>query len=928
MNHFTSLVFSILAVCTFQMVNAGTSQSDTDTTMTIEMPEDSLTLQKNQQPDSAAELDSLPRLLTFVKADYPADLVKKGVEGAVLLELLVNESGGVDSGRVVKGLNPLLDSSAVSAARKFKFSPAKAGGASVAVLMQYEYRFSLSDAVDSIKQFVNFSGQILEAGTRKPVSDAMVVLTFKDTLADTSLRVPFGVYLQKIAAFKGQSLEEGHLVATTDSTGHFEFYSLPACSVVISTPVPGYEDYKTREKISKQEETIAKYYVKRISYSDYEIVVYGKIEEKEVARRTLTLQEVKKIPGFGGDAVKVIQAMPGVARPSFGSGEIIVRGQPSWDSRYYLDGIYLPVLYHFGGLKSVYNSDALKEIEFYPGGYGTRYGGGVAGAIEITGREAKKDRWHGTLDLSTLDGYAMVEGPVRKDVSVLFTARRSFVGEIIHTLTEGRKDFPVSLLPYYWDYIGRVDWKVDKRQSVFFTLFGSCDSLQVIVPDMRSGSEDISEQTNQMQMRSLFHMGILGYDFKLNDRWKNSLRYGLTYYKSRYSIFGFSSWNQNGNMNQIRDQITYTVNEHGKVNAGADMQFINHSISLAIPSGGGLIEKDTIDNWKFGVVGAYLNYEWKPLENLLIIPGLRYDYYPELKYDGSIVPAFWDYSIINNDRGISGEPSFRCTARYEVVKNHTLKASVGNYSQTPQPMGQTIHEQWGDPFMPATKAAHYVTGYEWKITDLINLDLQSYFNNQWNIPFQTTAEDLVENSNKNQLWIEGRGRMYGLELMLRHLQSEHFFGWVAYTLSRSERYKPSTKEWQIYSQDETHNLQVLGSWRLPREWELGFKVRYATGKPITPVKNITLNIGSDYYYADTKPQDYNTGRMDPFFQLDLRVDKKFVRDKFISSVYVDFQNISWFFYKSPEQDIYSYDLVDRNRVSMIPLVATGFNMEF
>ena len=170
--------------------------------------------------------------------------------------------------------------------------------------------------------------------------------------------------------------------------------------------------------------------------------------------------------------------------------------------------------------------------------------------------------------------------------------------------------------------------------------------------------------------------------------------------------------------------------------------------------------------------------------------------------------------------------------------------------------------------------------------------------------------------------------MYGLEFMLRHLQSEHFFGWVAYTLSRSERYRASAKKWEIYDQDETHNLQVLGSWRLPKEWELGFRMRYVTGKPITPIKNVTLNIGYDYYYAATEPQDFNTGRMDPFFQLDLRVDKKFVRDKFMSSVYVDFQNISWFFYKSPERDIYSYDLSDKNRVSMIPLVATGFNVEF
>jgi hypothetical protein len=649
------------------------------------------------------------------------------------------------------------------------------------------------------------------------------------------------------------------------------------------------------------------------------------VEEKEVARRTLTLQEVKKIPGFGGDAVKVIQAMPGVARPSFGSGEVIVRGSPTWDSKFYLDGIDLPVLYHFGGLKSVYNSDALKEIEFYPGGYGTRYGGSIAGAIEITGREAQKDRWHGAVDLNTLDGYALAEGPVTKNVSVLFSGRRSFIGEIVNAALKNRKDFPVSVLPYYWDYIGRVDWKIDKKQSAFLTLFGSCDSLKVLIPEMRGGDNNISEQTNQMKMRTMFNMGILGHDFTINDKWKNSLRYGLTLFNYSASIFGFSSWKEKATLNQIRDQLTFSVNDHLKLNAGVDMQFMNlDSIIVATSTGTGLVKIDTVKNWFFGVEGAYLNCEWKPIENLQIIPGLRYDYYPELKYDGSIVPAYWDYSSFNNNKGISGEPSFRCTARYEVAKNHTIKAAIGNYSQTPQPIGQTIMEGWGDPYMASTKAAHYVAGYEWKISDLINTDLQTYFNNQWDVPFM--ASSVNTNGGVQNPWVMGRGRMYGLELMLRHLQSEHFFGWIAYTLSRSERFNPDKGKWEIYGQDETSNLQVLGSWKLPKEWDLGFRLRYVTGKPVTPIIGETWKRAYEAIvpiYGET-----NSDRMDPFFQLDVRVDKKFVYKKFMSSVYIDFQNISWFFYKSPEMDIYNYDHSDKTRVSMIPLVATGFSMEF
>ena len=68
------------------------------------------------------------------------------------------------------------------------------------------------------------------------------------------------------------------------------------------------------------------YRISRESYDNYEIVVYGKAEKKEVARQTLSVSEIKRVPGFGGDAIKVVRALPGVARPSFVSGDIIIRG--------------------------------------------------------------------------------------------------------------------------------------------------------------------------------------------------------------------------------------------------------------------------------------------------------------------------------------------------------------------------------------------------------------------------------------------------------------------------------------------------------------------------------------------------------------------------------------------------------------------------
>jgi TonB family protein len=915
---------SLALIAALQDAIAQQSQPPEDE-MTIEMQlEDSA----SQNNDSLA-IDKMPELITFVKAQYPPQLVKKGISGIVVLDLLINEKGTVDSAGVVAGVHPILDSNAVVAAKQFIFSPAMDGNDSIAVLLQYQYRFTIDEVVDSIGTYANFKGRFLEKGTRSPIADAIVVVSVLDS-SDQSLPLPFSAYMNKIGKIEGQHLEENNIVTSTDSLGNFTFNSLPACSVEVKLIAAGYEQYTSHEKITKGDLLEGVFYVQRLSYGEFEIVVYGKTEEKEVSRHQITAQEIRKIPGLGGDAVKVVQALPGVARPAFGSGEVIVRGTPGWDSRYFLDGVTIPKLYHFGGLKSVYNSEALKSIDFYPGGFGTRYGGAVGGAIEIQGKKAAEDRLHLQLDVSTLDGFFFAEGPVNEKVSVMVQGRRSFIGEIISWYMKNNRDkFYMTMSPFYWDYIIRTDIKASKKNNLFVTLFGSRDSLTMLLTEASGGSEEISGAKDRIGQNETFHMAMVGWDAQVNDRMANTLRGAFTYHRSAFNILGWAGVKQYALTNTLRDQFCINMTERTKLNLGVDVELTNLDLVLAMIDGGGKVVRDTNNNWLFGVAGAYANLEIKPIPTLQIIPGLRYDYFPELDYEGSIAPEFWDYKKYDDVNSMSGEPSLRMNARWQFTKKQTLKVSAGNYSQTPQPIGQVIHKRWGDPDMPATKAAHYVAGHEWQITDVINSDVQFYFNRQWNIPMM--AEDPENSQEEDRKWSkDGLGRMWGMELMLRHLQSEHFFGWIAYTLSRTERFNHASKKWELFERDQIHNLQVLGSWHLKKEFDVGFRARYVTGNPTTPVKGIIEHAADNAYTPHFEPiyGKKNSSRVDPFFQLDVRVDKKFVFDKWMYTMYVDFQNLSYFIYKSPEQSEYNYDYTDKTSISMPPMVAVGCKAEF
>jgi TonB family protein len=878
--------------------------------------------------DSLPELEKEPVLQKFVPITYPAALEKKAVEGTVRLDLLVSEKGTVDSVGIVTGLHPLIDSAVAAAAAQFRFDPAIAGNAAVPVIITYDYRVTFTVPPDRIAKTVNFSGVVLERGTRVPIAGAEVVVTFTDTSVDRSLPLPLSRYLTIIGTFGGQTTEGMSITTSTDSGGRFSFTSLPPGPLRVSIPIVGYEAFVAEEVVRPAEALDVVYRLQKVIYSEYEVVVYGKETPREVSRRTLSVSEIRKIPGFGGDAVKVVQALPGVARSSFGGGAVVVRGAPTWDSKFYLDGIPIPQLYHFGGVKSTYNSDALSGIDFYPGGFSSRFGGAIAGVIDLKGKQASTERAHGFGDASLLDATVFVESPAGKKVSLMGAARRSYIGDLLGFAVDNFPviKLPVTVAPYYDDFLLRADVRPTRDQHAFVTLFGSKDKLELIVPFLRRGSSEIDSLADRVRQMQAFYMGIAGWDAKLRPGLENHLRTSVVYSEGYGSIFGFAKFNLYAWEYVVRDELSYSFNDRVKLNTGIDLwweRLVQHA-QFPNPSDNTLLGINLTTD--FGRVAPYADLELHPVPSLRITPGVRYDYYNELDYDGSLVPELWEYSSDRYRHGGPGEPSFRLSARYTLAGEHTVKASVGTYNQSPQPQGFATNATIGNPKLPATRARHIVAGYEHAFTDLDFLDVQLYHNQQWGIPLFASNADLLANPGGPRLLPDGKGRMYGLEVLLRHDNSERFFGWIAYTLARTERYNRAEKRYTLYDRDQTHNFQLVGSYRFAREWQAGTRIRYVSGNPLTPIVGNYFNMTDRFYVPVYGPE--NSERNDPFFQVDLRVDKKFVFDRWMFSAYLDVQNVLVFLYKSPEFTVYNYDYTEKTSISMPFIPSLGIRAEF
>ena len=776
-------------------------------------------------------IDKMPSVAGFVDAPYPEELTGEGIAGSVLLELIVSETGVVDSAYIVRPLHPLLDSLALNAVRQFKFSPAEAGGEAVAVMLQYEYEFI----------------------PPKP----------------------------KIAS------------VNEDSAG-------------IDTANAGSTDINTAAIHPGTDDDGA------INMDDsFEMTVYGREEVKEVARHRITISEVRRLPGMGNDAARAVQAMPGVARPRFGGNDVAVRGAPGWASRYFIDGLSVPLLYHVAGSNSIYPSDALEGVDFYPGGFSARYGGAVGGVIEMRPRQPKTGRIQGYADLSMLDGSAFIEGPISERVSFMVSGRRGFTGDLLDLYFKyfAPDNMPVTMAPYYWDYLARTDVVLSGSHRLTFSLIGSRDSVGVFIPDVALGTDEVGAAINEMNMMVTFHSLITGLDSRLSERWSNTLRLSGTWAAQRMALFGYATSVSDNYMAHLRSQLTYKHSGALAVNLGADIEMMSTAMRMTITTGQNMIVRDTI-NGSFGIAGGYAIAEWKPVENLLLMPSVRIDHYPELIAENANIPAF------------------RLSGRYELTDGHTLKGAAGTYSKTPEPMGMVTHELWGEPDLPSTKARQYVAGYEWQISELLNLDAQTYYNRMHHVPRSYDGsidhDPLLEIQRR---WFsDGRDRTYGLELMLRHSRGEKFFGWVSYTLSRSETWSKLDDKWILSSRDEPHHLQLLGSWKLKDDWDLGVRTRFVSGKPTSPIVGTVENENG----KNIRPVygERNSTRFDPFFQLDMRLDKTIEEEKFKLTFYIDLQNLLWPLYRSPEFTLWNYNYTESQKIGMIPMLSTGVRVEF
>ncbi len=818
----------------------------------------------------------LPRLLYLAEVDSPARAALTAPL-SVKLKVLVREDGSVGDAVALESDGPgpdgavALRAAALEALRRSVFTPALVGGRAREVYIPFTYVFeppsseSPPPAVTALAAAAggNLEGRLLIAGSEEPLPGAVVT----------------------VIAEGGIGYE-----AISDENGAWSLVGLPPSQYEVVVSADGYEPLTTTEEVSLGEATALTLRLSPRSEID-EVIVVGERPPREVTRRTLDRREISKVPGTGGDALRSLQSLPGVARPPGLAGVLIVRGSAPQDTQGLVDGTLVPLIYHFGGLSSVIPTELLDRIDFYPGNFGVKYGRAMAGIVDVKLRSPETECtadygvpsdesgcFHGMVQGDLIDTRFFLRGPLGDKWTFAVGGRRSWVDVWLKPVLE-QAGAGVSAAPVYNDYQLIAETHPTRRSKLRLQFYGTDDALKILVSEPSAQEPAFS---GTLSFANAFYRGQAVYEHQFTPKLEMAATASFGRDRVRFSL-GPVLFNLDSYPLVQRTELGWTLTDGVKVNVGMDLLSTFFDVRVRAP-----LPPDPSDNTPrvissepvletestgaFFQPAAYADFELQPTERWLIVPGARVDYNNQNEQTNLSPRVTARYTL----RGIDSDADSDGVVPLKTV----VKGGAGLFYQPPQPQQlDPIFGTWG---VQSNRSAHFSVGVEQGLSEFLDVSLEAYLKELDNL--------VVGGSPYTN---QGSGRVIGAETLLRYKSDGRFFGWLAYTLSKSTRRSAPDEAERPFQFDQTHILTALGSYRLGGGWELGARFRIVSGNNYTPVRTgaqvpsiYVADVGS---YVPIQGQ-LNSRRLPLFNQLDVRIEKTWQFRDFRVVGYVDVWN--------------------------------------
>lgn len=763
---------------------------------------------------------------------WPASAVERGEPAEVGLLLTVAPDGKVRRVEVVRSAGEALDRAASDAARGIRFAPQEEAGW---LEIEWTTRFE-----PELAPALSVEGVVRVAGTREA-----------------------GVGLRIVAERDGE-----RRFATGDADGAFRFAGLAAGPWRIAIDEPGYEPLEADVEVKDGVVSTVAFTPKvvrpwEVGSDDFdeEIVVVQKPVAVEVSERALSRDEIRYLPGSGGDVVKAVQNLPGIGRPAFGIGQLLIRGTAPEDSAYYLDGARLPAVFHFAGLSTVINGDILEEVALLSGNYSARYGRTLGGVVDLRTSDRLPERSGGYASVDLFQAAAFVEQRIDERTSLTVSGRRSYIDAVLTPVLSSLGSSTVRAPRYYDLQVRALHHTRDGVVDAMFFL--SDDAFRVV------GDQDDADEV-QIGLTERFQKLNVRWTHDLGAGWKGSMSFLIGPESRGFAIAPDGRAREKTTALNQRVELTRGY-QGGAVawRTGVDLYTGSFAFDYDVPSFGA---REVGSVW-FTSPSPYVEPSFRtgPIE---LTAGLRVD--PWILDSG--------YTAVAVDpRGV---------ARVNAGQRTVFEAAVGRFSQFPGPR-QVLSSQGGNPGLGPQSAIQAAIGVEQDL-GRVNVELTAFGSLLSELVVGRedafrffTGPPPVGPLDTGAYENEGTGRIGGVEALVRY-DRPRTTAWLSATVSRSTRVKREDEKERLFEYDQPLLLNAIGMHQLGRGWRIGTRLRYGSGNPYTPVANRVYDLDRREFQPVFGAPD--SGRLPAFFSADLRIDKDFVYRYWKLTTYLDLQN--------------------------------------
>jgi hypothetical protein len=616
--------------------------------------------------------------------------------------------------------------------------------------------------------------------------------------------------------------------------------------------------------------------------ADAEVIeVSGKApEESKALEYKMSAKDIATTPGAMNDALRAITILPAAARIPFSFGGVVLRGMSPRDSSIFIDGVEIPLAFHFGGITGVFPTQALEDMRVVPSGFDVSMGRTQGGVVELTTRMPRGDAYRIGGEASLLHSLASAEGPIWGKGAFLLTLRRSYFDVLARPFLSVNDP-----LPSYSDGQFRAVWgEPGKRGQLSTYVIGSLDrvanSEDAAKPNDENSDGHVAANLGFVRAGAIYKRKLGKHLYTVAPMVGTNILSMYTkdypYMETKPDILDVSRrWYLFGGRGEwLRDDAG------GFIRAGLDVsggylgrvaQYNDDDVGDDLP-----LPRNTV---LWGDAAAFIETRrhWHD-DKVSVRPGIRVDRFG-LGEQWALDP--------------------RVNAHLTLSPTSTLRASLGRFHQPPS---AAHFDEFADNLKAKSSYVDQATlgveiepekGVQASVTGFFHegkktlVDIKDKNIRPAGLDLDLVFKELLEDQLGLYAYQDniGRQRSYGVETAVR-LDRASYRAMANFSWSRSKRrYEPAVSHsWLPYGLDQPLRLNLLFATTAYR-WNFGSRLTVVSGNPINIVPEGTV-------WQDEMEPKTELQRLPTFWQLDLRIDRTWEKETTDVTLFFDLQNVT------------------------------------